>query len=90
MDIALAVAAALSTLGGSTILAVGLFRLSRSWRARDSRAAWEGLSLSTAGAALVSQSPWLFAASVVVLAFSIRLSRTAASGEPPASQPPSP
>lgn len=90
MDVALAVSAALSALGGSTILAVGLFRLSRAWRARNSRAAWEGLSLSTAGGALLSQSPWLLAAGVVVLAVSIRRTGTAASGETPATQPPSP
>ncbi|MFI1530903.1 hypothetical protein [Streptomyces griseus] len=90
MDAALAVSAALAALGGSTILAVGLFRLSQAWRARNSRVAWEGLSLGTAGGALVSQSPWLLAAGVVVVALSIRRTGTEASGEPPAPQPPSP
>ncbi|MFG3429643.1 hypothetical protein [Streptomyces californicus] len=90
MDVALAVSAALVALGGSTILAVGVFRLSRAWRARNSLAAWEGLTLGTAGGALVSHSPWLLAAGAVVLAMSIRLKGAEASGEPPALQPPPP
>lgn len=69
-------------------LAGGLFHLSKAWRTRHPRAAWEGLALSMTGAAIFLHSPWLLTFGIVILAFCIRMSCTPVTGQHPPAQPP--
>ncbi|MEV6421810.1 hypothetical protein [Streptomyces sp. NPDC051662] len=88
MNTTLAVFTCLFILGGTMVLAGGLFHLSKAWRTRDPRTGWEGLALSTTGAAIILHSPWILAFGIVILAFSIRMSGTPVTGGHPPAQPP--